>query len=101
MHEEEEASPGAPVTLRQDVGRYLLYYVEENKGKFPGIDVQTEFVRRYPDGSLAAHVLGYVGEVERRTARRTALQAASNRANRSARKGSSTPTTAGCAASRG
>ena len=56
--------PGAPVTLRSDVGRYLLYYVEENKGKFPGIDVQTVFVRRYPDGTLAAHVLGYVGEIE-------------------------------------
>jgi penicillin-binding protein 2 len=64
MHEEEEASPGAPQTLRQDVGRYLLYYVEENKGKFPGIDVQTVFVRRYPHGSLAAHVLGYVNEIE-------------------------------------
>ena len=52
------------MTLRQDVGRYVLYYVEENKGKFPGVDVQTEFVRRYPDGSLAAHVLGYVGQIE-------------------------------------
>jgi penicillin-binding protein 2 len=64
MHQQEEASPGAPVTLRQDVGRYVLYYVEENKGKFPGIDVQTEFVRRYPHGTLAAHVLGYVGQIE-------------------------------------
>jgi penicillin-binding protein 2 len=63
MQEEEEASPGAPLTLRRDVGRYLLYYVEENKGKFPGIDVQTVFVRRYPHGTLAAHVLGYVNEV--------------------------------------
>jgi penicillin-binding protein 2 len=64
MHEEEKASPGAPVTLRKDVGRYVLYYVEENKGKFPGIDVQTVFVRRYPHGTMAAHVLGYVGQIE-------------------------------------
>ncbi len=65
MQEQEEASPGAPVKLREDVGRYLLYYVEENKGKFPGIEVQTVFVRRYPHGSLAAHVLGYVGQIEK------------------------------------
>ena len=64
MSDEEELAPGAPLTLRRDVGRYVLYYVEENKGKFPGIDVQTVFVRRYPNGILAAHVLGYVGEIE-------------------------------------
>jgi penicillin-binding protein 2 len=65
MHEEEEASPGAPLTLRRDIGRYVLYYVEENKGKFPGIDVQTDFVRRYPNGTMAAHILGYVNEIEK------------------------------------
>jgi penicillin-binding protein 2 len=64
MRDEEEKAPGAPITLRRDVGRYVLYYVEENKGKFPGIDVQTVFVRRYPNGALAAHVLGYVGQIE-------------------------------------
>lgn len=66
MKEEEELAPGAPVTLRSDVGRYLVYYVEENKSMFPGVDVQTVFVRRYPNGSLAAHVLGYVGQIEKK-----------------------------------
>ena len=54
----EVASPGAPVTLRRDVGNYLVYYLEENKGRFPGVDVQRVFVRRYPHGTLAAHILG-------------------------------------------
>ncbi len=62
--EAEERAPGAPLTLREDIGRDVLYYVEENKGQFPGIDVQTEFVRRYPHGTLAAHVLGYVSQIE-------------------------------------
>jgi penicillin-binding protein 2 len=53
-----------PVTLRKDVGRYLVYYMEENKGRFPGVDVERVFVRRYPEGSIAAHVLGSVGEVD-------------------------------------
>jgi penicillin-binding protein 2 len=63
IHEELKASPGAPVTLRRDVGNYLVYYLQENMERFPGLEVQRVFVRDYPHGSLAAHLLGYVGEV--------------------------------------
>jgi penicillin-binding protein 2 len=60
---QERVSPGAPVTLRRDVGHYLVYYLEENQGRFPGVAVERVFVRRYPQGTLAAHMLGSVGEV--------------------------------------
>ncbi len=63
LHEELKKAPGAPVTLRTDVGKYVVYYLEENKGRFPGVDVERVFVRRYPDGAEAAHVVGYTGEV--------------------------------------
>jgi penicillin-binding protein 2 len=63
IHEEEELAAGAPVTLRQDVGFDLVAYIEENQEKFPGAAVQRVFVRHYPHGTLAAHVLGSVGEV--------------------------------------
>ena len=63
MDEEEVVAAGAPVTLRRDVGYDLVYYVEENQGNFPGVTVQRVFVRNYPHGTQAAHVLGYVGEV--------------------------------------
>jgi penicillin-binding protein 2 len=63
ISEEEEVAAGAPVTLRQDVGFDLVAYVEENQLKFPGVAVQRVFVRHYPHGTLAAHVLGSVGEV--------------------------------------
>ncbi len=63
LHEELQIAPGAPVTLRRDVGKYVVYYLEENKGRFPGVDVERVFVRRYPDGTMAAHVVGSVGEV--------------------------------------
>lgn len=56
-------APGAPVTLRRDVGHYLVFYLRENQERFPGVQVQRVFVRRYPHGSLAAHLLGNVGEV--------------------------------------
>jgi penicillin-binding protein 2 len=63
MHEELSLAPSAPVTLRRDVGHYLVYYLEENQERFPGVEVQRVFVRHYPDGTLAAHILGNVGEV--------------------------------------
>ena len=46
------------MTLRRDVGHYLVYYLEENQHLFPGVTVQRVFVRNYPDGTLAAHILG-------------------------------------------
>jgi penicillin-binding protein 2 len=63
IHEEEAVAAGAPVTLRQDVGFDLVAYIEENQERFPGVAVQRVFVRHYPHGTLAAHVLGSVGEV--------------------------------------
>src|SRR5882757_7988618 len=61
--EQEKVAAGAPVTLRRDVGYQLIYYLEENKRRFPGVSVERVFVRSYPEGSEAAHVVGTVGEV--------------------------------------
>ena len=61
--EGEEVAAGAPVTLRKDVGYDLVYYLEENQDRFPGVTVQRVFVRSYPDGTRAAHVVGSVGEI--------------------------------------
>lgn len=63
IREGEEVAAGAPVTLRQDVGFYLVAYIEEHQREFPGVSVQRVFVRHYPDGTLAAHVLGNVSEI--------------------------------------
>ncbi|HET9199111.1 MAG TPA: penicillin-binding protein 2 [Solirubrobacterales bacterium] len=65
IEESEEVAAGAPVTLRQDVGYELIAYIEENQREFPGVTVQRVFVRHYPHGTLAAHVLGSVGEIEK------------------------------------
>ena len=56
-------APASPVTLRRDVPYELVYFVRENQQQFPGVSVDRVFVRRYPQGTLAAHVLGYVREV--------------------------------------
>lgn len=62
--ESEEVAAGAPVTLRRDVGFDLIAYIEENQDDFPGVTVQRVFVRHYPEGSRAAHVVGSVGEID-------------------------------------
>jgi penicillin-binding protein 2 len=61
--EQEKVAAGAPITLRRDVGYKLVYYLQENQQRFPGVQVQRVFVRDYPDGSRAAHVVGSVGEI--------------------------------------
>jgi penicillin-binding protein 2 len=63
IREQTKLLPGAPVTLRRDVGHYLIYYLQENQKRFPGVSVERVFVRHYPQGTLAAHLLGSVGEV--------------------------------------
>ncbi|HWT89888.1 MAG TPA: penicillin-binding protein 2 [Solirubrobacterales bacterium] len=64
IEKEEEVAAGAPVTLKQDVRFELIAYLEENQAEFPGVTVQRVFVRRYPNETLAAHLLGHVGEID-------------------------------------
>ena len=55
--------PASPVTLKRDVPYELVYFLRENQQRFPGVAVERVYVRRYPQGMLAAHLLGYVREV--------------------------------------
>jgi penicillin-binding protein 2 len=57
---------GYPVVLRQGLDRQLLFYLLENKESFPGVSLERTYVRKYPDRTLAAHVLGLVGQVSPR-----------------------------------
>jgi penicillin-binding protein 2 len=40
MREELKLAPTAPVTLRRDVPPDVVFYIEENKLRFPGVDVE-------------------------------------------------------------
>jgi penicillin-binding protein 2 len=57
---------GYPVVLKQGLDRRVLFYLLENKESFPGVSVERTYVRKYPEGSLAAHVLGQVGQISPR-----------------------------------
>ncbi|HEU4831438.1 MAG TPA: penicillin-binding transpeptidase domain-containing protein, partial [Actinomycetota bacterium] len=53
----------SPIPVATDVPKRVAYYIEEHAQDFPGVDVLSEPVRRYPLGSAGAHVLGYLGQI--------------------------------------
>lgn len=56
-------SPYKPVPVAEDVAEEVVVYLREHSSDFPGVEATAVAERTYPHGSLAAHVLGYVGEV--------------------------------------
>ena len=54
---------GQTSVLRRDTPPAMLAAVEESRAELPGIEVTIEPIRRYPNGTLAAHLLGYAGEI--------------------------------------
>ena len=53
----------SPRTVSVDVSRRVVAFIGEHPEAFPGVSVQQRTQRSYPQGSLAAHVVGYVGTV--------------------------------------
>ncbi len=51
------------VQIKSDVGEETVTYVREHQREFPGVIASTRPVREYPYSSLAAHVVGYLGEI--------------------------------------
>jgi penicillin-binding protein 2 len=56
-------SPYQPVPIKDDVPYDQLVYIMERPELFPKVDVIRRSVRSYPNGSIAPHLLGYVGAV--------------------------------------
>ncbi len=55
-----------PVPVAEDVPKETLIYIREHQDQFPGVGAVQLTRRQYPHGTLAAHVLGYVGEINDR-----------------------------------
>jgi penicillin-binding protein 2 len=55
--------PYANVTVKVDVDVPRRNYLVEHPEGFPGIDVERKFLRRYPEHSLAAQLVGSIGEI--------------------------------------
>lgn len=52
-----------PVTIAKDINETTIATIEEMALELPGISVSNEPVRIYPNGTLAAHILGYLGKI--------------------------------------
>jgi penicillin-binding protein 2 len=55
--------PFSTATVKQDVTRDIVMYIEEREEDFPGVEIDPVFLRQYPYRQLGAHLFGYVGEV--------------------------------------
>jgi len=55
--------PFEATILCEDVDLGIVSIIEEHQLELQGIVIQTELRREYPYGKLAAHLLGYVGEI--------------------------------------
>ncbi|MBD2310738.1 penicillin-binding protein 2 [Desertifilum sp. FACHB-1129] len=51
-----------PIRIRRDLKSEEFVALEESMPMLPGVEVRAESNRDYPHGSLASHVLGYIGE---------------------------------------
>ena len=51
------------VELASNISNKSVAIFNEKNESFPGLTVQTGAIRSYPSGSLASHILGYVGRI--------------------------------------
>ncbi len=58
-----KATPFEAVVLEEDASPALQAYVEERRAQLPGIGLEAAYTREYPNGTTAAHLLGYVGPI--------------------------------------
>jgi penicillin-binding protein 2 len=58
--------PFSPVTLKTDVSLDTVFYLQENQTRFPGVDVERIFLRKYPRHEIGAHLFGTLGEVTKK-----------------------------------
>ena len=92
--------PYEGIVVRRDLDWQGVVALETHQLELPGVSLQVGPRRYYPYGPLAAHLLGYVGEVSETRAGEGDATDASGAATWSARRASRRPGTPSCAASR-
>ena len=64
LYTQAAKNPFVDTVVKEDVSMApVVDYLKEHSLDFPGVEVQAAVLRSYPDKSLAAQVLGYVGKV--------------------------------------
>ncbi|MGE5185386.1 MAG: hypothetical protein ACM31C_25155, partial [Acidobacteriota bacterium] len=63
-----------PILVLEDQGRDRAALVEQAKARLPGVEVRHEPYRYYPQGDLAAHLIGYMTQMTADEADKLAAQ---------------------------
>jgi penicillin-binding protein 2 len=62
-YDKAKKNPYTTYVVKEDVLQDpTVAYIKEHSLDFPGIEVDASYLRQYPFGALATHLLGYVGE---------------------------------------
>lgn len=61
--DDPRASPYTPARIAVGITPELRTYLEERAAEFPGVEIIRTAVRAYPNGPLAANMIGYVSEI--------------------------------------
>ncbi|MYN12852.1 penicillin-binding protein 2 [Pusillimonas sp. TS35] len=63
MQNVRQNSRYSPVLLRNNLNEIEASWFSAHAFKFPGVELSARWVREYPEGEHAAHVIGYVGRL--------------------------------------
>jgi len=58
-----KVSPIEPRVIKRDISKETMAYIEEHDDEFVGVELRVEAIREYPQSGLAAHIVGYLGEL--------------------------------------
>jgi len=61
--DEGRADPLTPITVKTAVHEEQVAYLYEHQAEFPGVQIQQTYLRDYEYQTIAAQLLGYVGEI--------------------------------------
>lgn len=63
VNEGRNTDPLNPILVKTNIPRLIAFQLQEQSAKFPGVRVEIEPVRTYPEASSASHLLGYLGAI--------------------------------------
>ena len=63
----QEKKSFEPLLIKDYISYKAISLIEEQSYKLPGFVVGVRNIRAYNYGSLAAHILGYIGEIDKKT----------------------------------
>ncbi len=52
-----------PAVIAKDVSEETIIEIEENPDEYRNVEIASEYIRFYPSGSMASHILGYMGSI--------------------------------------